>query len=82
MVKGEKFNSAILAIQDLIVQARNLADENCSTEVLAVLFDKMEYLPSLILEKEDRTDFFESYLKAICTQYEFPDVLNRYRRSL
>lgn len=81
MVIEEKFNSAILAIQNLIVQARNLAYENCSTEVLAKLFDDIEYLPALILEKEDRTDFFESYLKEICNQFGFPDVWDRYKRS-
>jgi len=81
MVKEEKLNSAILAIQDLIIWARNLAYQKHPSEALAELLDEIEYLPALILEKEDRTDIFESYLKAICTEYGFPDVWNRYRKS-
>jgi len=81
MVKEEKLYNAILAIQDLIIRARNLAYQKHPSEALTELLDEIEYLPALILEKKDRTDFFEFYLEGICTEYGFPDVWNRYRRS-
>lgn len=81
MIKEEKLNCAILAIHDLLVWARSLAYEKCSTEILAKLLDEMECFPAFILENEDRTELFELHLKKICARYKFPDVWNRYRKS-
>ena len=71
-----------MAIQDLIIQARNLAYQKYPSEKMAELLDEIEYLPALILEETDRTDFFEFYLEGICTEYGFSDVWSRYKRSL
>lgn len=82
MINKEKLNSSILSIQDLIIRTRNLAYQKHAVEKLAELLDSIEYLPALILEKEDRTDLFENYLEEICNKYDFPDVLNKYKKRL
>jgi len=80
MIKEEKLNSSILAIQDLIIRARNLAYENHSTGALAEFLDGIEYLPALMLEKEDRTDLFELFLGELCVRNGFPEILDKYRK--
>ena len=81
MVKQEKLNSAILAIQDLIIHARSFAYQNYSHEKLADILDGIEYLPALILEKDDKTDLFEDFLKELCTRYDVLEVFNKYNKS-
>lgn len=78
MIQPEKLNSAILAIQDLIIRARSFAYQNYPNEKLAEFLDGIEYLPGLILEKEDRTDSFEQYLEGLCNDYGIPEVFNKY----
>lgn len=80
MVQPEKLNSAILAIQDLVIRARNFAYQNYPHEQLAAFLDGIEYLPALILEKENRTDLFESFLEDLCSHYDVPEVFNRYKQ--
>ncbi|MFP9114700.1 GTP-binding protein EngB [Flavobacterium sp. RHBU_3] len=79
MVREEKLNNAIKAVHDLIIKTRALAYENYPALALAKLLDEMEYLPALILEEKDQTEFFESYLEHICKQYNFPEILLRYQ---
>ncbi|KFF03859.1 hypothetical protein [Chryseobacterium luteum] len=80
MIKTEKLNNSILAIQDLIIRARSLAYQNVSMEILAEFLDGLEYLPALILEQDDRTDLFESFLEELCTKYSFLEVLDKYKK--
>jgi hypothetical protein len=78
MVKEEKMNSSILAIQDLIIRARIIASEKQESDMLFNLLDSIEYLPALILEKKDNTDFFKDFLDSVCTEYNFPDIMKKY----
>jgi hypothetical protein len=82
MVNREKLNSSILAIQDLIIRARNLAYQNQSGEKLAEFLDSVEYLPALMLEEKDRTDLFESFLEELCTRYDYPEIFIKYTKSM
>lgn len=74
MIQTEKLNSAILAIQDMIIRACGLAYKNESNEFLADFLDGIEYLPALILKKGDQTELFEHFLKELSTKYNFPEV--------
>ncbi|MDR6922278.1 MULTISPECIES: hypothetical protein [Chryseobacterium] len=80
MIQTEKLNSAILAIQDMIIRARSLAYKNESYEFLADFLDGIEYLPALILEKGDQTELFEHFLEELSTKYNFPEVFNKYKK--
>jgi hypothetical protein len=82
MIREDKLNNSILAIQDLVIRARNLAYQKHSVEELANFLDGIEYLPALILEKKDRTNEFEFYLEGLCNQYGFPEILDKYRKTM
>ena len=82
MVEKEKLNNAISAIQYLIIWARNLVYQGYSKEELAAFLDAVEYLPALILEKDDRTELVEEFLEDVCVQHDFPEVLIKYNSSM
>ncbi len=48
-----------------------------SKEKLVKLLDKIGYLPALMLQKEDKNDFFEQYSKGICEEYEFHHMIKK-----
>ncbi|MCU0239838.1 MAG: hypothetical protein MUC29_10375 [Pyrinomonadaceae bacterium] len=77
MIEQTKQKRAIKIIQDLIIIARGMAYEGKDVKLLAEFLDKVEYLPALMLEEKDRTDFFERYLIGICEDYNCPEVLSR-----
>ncbi len=78
MVENRKQKKAIQAIQDLIIEARNLAHKNSPAKELAEFLDGVEYLPALIIEEKDNTDLFEKFLKDFCTCNNCMNVVNRY----
>lgn len=80
MIKEEKLSKSLSALQDLIIRARNLAYQNHPSKKLAELLDGIEYLPALIIEEEDQTELFEHFLEELCIQYNFPEILNKYRK--
>jgi hypothetical protein len=75
----ENNNKAILAIQDLIIRARNLAYQNHSHKDLAEFLDALEYLPGLMLENMDNSDLFEKFLEDLCSRYNYPEIINKYK---
>lgn len=77
MIQENKQRRALKIVQDLIIKARSFAYEEKDPQFMAEFLDKVEYLPALMLEEKDRTDFFERYLKQICDEYDCHEVLNR-----
>jgi len=73
---------AIIAIQDLIIQAKIMAGKQKSHEDLFNYLDNLEFLPTLILYKEDKGDEFEIKLEEICMKYDFPYILKKYKGLL
>ena len=73
MVKREKV--ALVAIQRLLVRGRTMAYE-ANDKKFAEFFDELEYLPSLILEEDDKSDFFQQYLKGICENFDCIEIYN------
>ena len=43
------------------------------------LIDELEYLPILLLNKEDRTQEFEEYLEKICSQFQCMRIWEQYQ---
>jgi putative GTP-binding protein engB len=43
------------------------------------LIDELEYLPILLLNKEDRTQEFEEYLKKNCSQFQCMRIWEQYQ---
>jgi hypothetical protein len=78
MIEGRKQKKAIQAVQDLIIEARNLSYQNNLCKDLAEFLDGVEYFPALIVEETDNTGLFEKSLKEFCISNNCMNVLNRY----
>lgn len=78
MVAPEKINSALKAIQHLVILARKMAYDKEDHARIAALLDGTEYLPGLMLEEEDRTEAFREYLAGIADQFGWPGIIELY----
>ena len=78
MITEKKMLPSIKAIQDLIIEGRKMSFNKTSNESMYEFLDYMEYLPALIIEKNDNTDLFEEHLKEICQEFKINHVYHRY----
>ena len=62
MVHARKLNSALFALNTVIVLAREMAYDERPCKELAGVLDVAEFLPRLLAETEDRTSDFREYL--------------------
>ncbi|WP_069471337.1 hypothetical protein [Candidatus Marithrix sp. Canyon 246] len=81
MIKKEKLNNALYALQALMVHARSMAHEKVDHKLLAELLDDVEELPRLIAVAEDKTDDFKSALTDLSEQYSCPYILQQFEQS-
>ena len=82
MIDAKKEKHALSAIQDLIIHGRKMAYEGITGQRMAEFMDGLEYLPALMLMEEDKTDFFEEYLKGICEDFDCSYVITAYEKSI
>ena len=75
MIDKTKEKQALKIVHDFVIKAKSFAYEEKDAKFMAEFPDKVEYLPALMLEERDRTDFFQRYSKGICEQFECDDVL-------
>ena len=79
MIPPEKNRRAIKAIHNLMIRLKiNIVQELPHRE-LYNLIDELEYLPILLLYKEDRTQEFEEYLEKICSQFQCMRIWEQYQ---
>ena len=79
MIPPEKNRRAIKAIHNLMIRLKiNIVQELPHRE-LYNLIDELEYLPISLLNKEDRTQEFEEYLKKICSQFQYMRIWEQYQ---
>jgi len=69
MIDDNKFQSAMRAIQGVMIVARSMTYRAATHDRIARLLDHGEYLPGLILDPTDRTADFESYLSGIADDF-------------
>lgn len=69
MIRPDKLEQAIRAVQQVIIRGRTMAYEAESHRRIASLLDDAEYLPGLILAPEDRTEAFSPHLQVIAEEY-------------
>lgn len=79
MVSKEKEKIALKAIHNLLVQARWFSGSKHPHKKLFDFLDGVEYLPALMLQKENQTVHFESYLKGICKEHDCMWVWTHYQ---
>lgn len=80
MIKEEKFQNALYALQALLVQARSMAHEKVDHQRLAELLDDAEELPRLIAVAEDKTDDFKAALTDLSEHYHCPYILQQFEQ--
>ena len=79
MIPPKKNRRAIKAIHNLMIRLKiNIVQELPHRE-LYNLIDELEYLPILLLNKEDRTQEFEEYLKKNCSQFQCMRIWEQYQ---
>ena len=69
MIRPEKYENALRALNAVLVWARQMAYEKASQEQLAEVLDVAEELPTLFIQKEDMTDYFRQALQGLAEKY-------------
>lgn len=69
MIRPEKYENAIRALNALLVGARLMAYERAEHDQLAEVLDVAEELPTLLIQRDDMTDYFRAALQQIVTKY-------------
>lgn len=62
MIRPEKYDRALQAINAVLIGARAMAASRAPYEELVDLLDVAEYLPSLCLRSDDQTEHFRDVL--------------------
>ncbi|MEM1359275.1 MAG: hypothetical protein AAGF89_13790 [Bacteroidota bacterium] len=71
------------AIHSLIIELRRMTYHGVagSNETIEFL-DKLEYLQALIIEDEDHSSFFDSYLEGLCEKFNLSSsIITKYRST-
>ena len=71
MITKSLYRPALEAIKGVIVQARLMALTGCPHSEIASLLDSAEYLPTLLLDEDDKTNEFIANLASIAD--DFPE---------
>jgi hypothetical protein len=69
MIRKENLNAALRALNTVLVVARKMAYDHASYESLASALDSAEYLPVLMLDKDDQTDAFRALLQDLAHKH-------------
>ncbi|ASF42597.1 MULTISPECIES: GTP-binding protein EngB [Capnocytophaga] len=78
MIREEKRDNAVLAIQQLVIEARVFTSQRREYEEIYDLLDEIEYLAGLLLIKDNITDTFEVFLEGICKKRGFQRIWDYY----
>lgn len=78
MIDSKKINNALSALQGLIIHGRKMAYDGEDLVRIAALLDYAEYLPSLILSKEDETDRYREVLATAAERFQCGFILERF----
>lgn len=69
MIRPEKYENAVRALNAVLVWARQMAYEKASHEQLAEVLDVAEELPTLLIQEDDMTDCFRDALQGLAAKY-------------
>ncbi len=71
MIRSDKYTQALIALQQVLVRARFLAQTREHLDKLAGLLDAAEYLPQLIVDPADRTAEYAAWIEEIAERYPY-----------
>ncbi len=69
MIRPEKYENALRALNAVLVAARAMAHEGRAHGELAEVLDVAEYLPRLLAEPEERSAEFREQLAGLAAKY-------------
>lgn len=69
MIQETNYKNALLALNDLLVAARQMAFEKRSHDQLAAYLDAVESLPTLIAQDDDLTGDYRSALEDLAARF-------------
>ena len=75
----DNHKKGLKAIHTLIIESRRLVGYQ-ENEKTFKLLDEVEYLVALLLEEENRTDWFDEYLKGTCTDFNFLNIYSKFKK--
>ena len=78
MIHPDKFNEALLALQALIIKAREMACKQEDYREIANILDYAEELPRLIVSDKDQTELFRNILVEIAERHNSYYALQRF----
>lgn len=79
MIRPDKHDRALEAINAVLVHARLMAASHAAFDDLVAVLDVAEYLPTLFLRTEDMTDHFRDMLNDSAAKYAaFRAALERF----
>jgi lipid A disaccharide synthetase len=78
MLKPEYDDTAMYAIHDVLIRAREMAFKQVPYQDLVNILDDAEILPTLIASKLDETEIFRKTLEKVAKQYNCASALQRF----
>lgn len=81
MIRQDKHDRALDAINAVLVHARMMAASRAPHEELVAMLDAAEYLPTLFLHRDDQTEHFRAVLLDNAQRFPgFQAALERFDR--
>jgi len=81
MIRPEKLNNALAALNAVLVTARKFAYDQVGYQKIADALDTAEYMPRLIADQEDQTEAFRDALVGLTAlDVGFTFALERFDR--
>lgn len=81
MINPIKEKKAIVVIHDLLIQLKIMSVNNKPHLEMYNFIDKLEYLPQLIIDDEDRTLIFDQCIEKLCEDHNLPLIIHRYKND-
>jgi hypothetical protein len=78
MIRQDKFENALYALQNVLVFARAMAYKGKAHKDIADILDSAEYLPYLIANEKDETENFRSHLLSIADKHGCYSCIERF----
>ncbi|MFN0201773.1 MAG: hypothetical protein ACKVTZ_09645 [Bacteroidia bacterium] len=84
MIQNTHKSADLIAIHNLVVKGKALAQNGMENKQLGEFLDALEYFPALICwpDKTDKTDMFVRYLKSTCEEYNCTSIFTKYEQNI
>lgn len=81
MIRNDKLNNELCALNAVLIHARALSQEGTAKQIYGLL-DSAEYLPRLIAAPEDETETFRAMIADIADRYGCAYALQRFDEAM